>query len=331
MWGLAALTVLLFGCLVGVASAREVHVENGAMVYNAAPEGAFLTIKDYNGRPYLQDASTTVGPGCHNEAIPNQNDPDGPPEEVTFCDGVGSVDVRGTEGYDYVRLETELPGKATLGAGNDDALHQRNDPNTGAPIFLNSPVSFDGGSGNDHLVTGNGPDVLTGGPGMDLLEAHGGDDKIFARDGEKDGVVCGAGADTLQIDAIDAVNPLGCEGYAPAHLSLKTNVAKQKLGKVLKHGLKVKASASKKSTLRLTLMLTGASAKTLGFTKRKKAVVVGKTKASVGPKSKTYTVKLSRKAKVKFKRLKQVKLVLTGLAQTSNDDGKSTRRITLKR
>lgn len=98
MRGLAALTVLLFGCLVGVASAREVHVENGAMVYNAAPEGAFLTIKDYNGRPYLQDASTTVGPGCHNEAIPNQNDPDGPPEEVTFCDGVGSVDVRGTEG-----------------------------------------------------------------------------------------------------------------------------------------------------------------------------------------------------------------------------------------
>jgi hypothetical protein len=75
-----------------------------------------------------------------------------------------------------------------------------------------------GGSGNDvitgdaganALAGGAGDDQLTGGAGSDDLSGGEGNDAIDSRDGVPDGVRCGRGTDTAQVDAFDVVS--GCE------------------------------------------------------------------------------------------------------------------------
>jgi Ca2+-binding RTX toxin-like protein len=58
-----------------------------------------------------------------------------------------------------------------------------------------------GGAGADHLVGGGGRDELYGGPG---------DDVIRSRDGRREPVLCGAGADSVFADRLEALT-LGCE------------------------------------------------------------------------------------------------------------------------
>ncbi len=71
-----------------------------------------------------------------------------------------------------------------------------------------------GDAGNDRVQGASGSDSVTGGPGLDQIY---GDiascsvfctfdpDTLFARDGERDVVDCGAGADTAQVDQLDVV------------------------------------------------------------------------------------------------------------------------------
>jgi hypothetical protein len=65
-----------------------------------------------------------------------------------------------------------------------------------------------GGRGSDILIGGKGPDKLRGGPGRDSFNmrdgvqlAAPGKDKIYARDGGKDEINCGAGNDIAIVDA----------------------------------------------------------------------------------------------------------------------------------
>jgi len=47
--------------------------------------------------------------------------------------------------------------------------------------------------------------VLVGGPGRDVLNGGRGRDRIFARDGVRDRINCGAGVDTVRADRADVV------------------------------------------------------------------------------------------------------------------------------
>jgi RTX calcium-binding nonapeptide repeat (4 copies) len=55
------------------------------------------------------------------------------------------------------------------------------------------------------LVGGGGSDRLTGAGGADTLDGGAGDDVIDAIDGAADAIACGAGNDSVQADAQDAV------------------------------------------------------------------------------------------------------------------------------
>jgi hypothetical protein len=161
----------------------------------------------------------------------------------------------GTDAGEYLEVFQVSSPSEILGGGGNDTLRA----NDGAD-------RLDGGPGDDDLDAGFGDDTIVGGPGRDSIagDRRGGDcgplwcklpfgnDTIDARDGEQDSVMCGAGDDTVQADAIDVVAS-DCEhvtrGAAsatppvpgadkPAPLSVA--VTKTTLAKALAHGLKVR-------------------------------------------------------------------------------------------
>jgi hypothetical protein len=60
-----------------------------------------------------------------------------------------------------------------------------------------------GGPGADRLTGSGGADLLAGGPGADEMDGGAGGDAIDARDGTRDTVGCGAGADAVLADEVD--------------------------------------------------------------------------------------------------------------------------------
>jgi hypothetical protein len=66
-----------------------------------------------------------------------------------------------------------------------------------------------GGAGADRMDGGAGNDVLTGGAGGDVLVGGLGSDTVYAADGERDIVDCGAGRDRAVVDSVDTVK--NCE------------------------------------------------------------------------------------------------------------------------
>jgi hypothetical protein len=71
----------------------------------------------------------------------------------------------------------------------------------------------DGGEGNDRVITGGGDDDVTGGNGVDEIDAGPGADTIRVRDGLRDIVRCGDGADRVDADDFDDLGA-DCEGVA---------------------------------------------------------------------------------------------------------------------
>ena len=115
-----------------------------------------------------------------------------PPIHFTGNDGPNDVQLR-SEAADIVR-----------GLGGNDRID-------GA----NGNDQLDGGAGDDTILGGGGDDVIVGGPGTDSLAGEGsgsgqftsvpGNDTIDARDGVREQLNCGPGADTAIVDALDLV------------------------------------------------------------------------------------------------------------------------------
>lgn len=63
-----------------------------------------------------------------------------------------------------------------------------------------------GKGGADRVFGGDGSDRLDGGPGRDAVRAGTGADRVLVRDSEVDQVYCGAGRDSVEADASDAVS-----------------------------------------------------------------------------------------------------------------------------
>ena len=86
-------------------------------------------------------------------------------------------------------------------------------------------AGVNGGPGDDLIVGshfadaelgGDGNDVLIGGRGADELDGGNGDDRIYAFDGVRDSIDCGAGTDTLSHDLYDQPR-YGCERSLLSH------------------------------------------------------------------------------------------------------------------
>ena len=100
---------------------------------------------------------------------------------------------------------------ADLGDGDDEATA------LGAiPVKLDGDAGNDiltGGDAADRLDGGDGDDRLAGGPGLDAYEGGEGNDTLYARDGVREGVLCGGGQDAGDADLEDDV-AADCEGVA---------------------------------------------------------------------------------------------------------------------
>ena len=100
-----------------------------------------------------------------------------------------------------VGADRYLDGDTLLGGPGDDVL-------SGA--FSRDDLS--GGPGDDRLYGGRLGDRLVGGPGRDLVHGQAGNDLIYARDGQRDTIVCGTNLspqtpehDVVVADPIDRV------------------------------------------------------------------------------------------------------------------------------
>lgn len=111
---------------------------------------------------------------------------------------------------DKVRGSVE---NVTSGSGNDALVGDGGDNG----LFGNAGDDvLRGEGGADRVVGGDGADTLIGGAGVDVLDGGPGDDTIDARDGTRDVITCGPGADSLTLDLREPF-PLfgsGCEGGA---------------------------------------------------------------------------------------------------------------------
>jgi hypothetical protein len=89
-------------------------------------------------------------------------------------------------------------GEYLAGGGHDDTI-----------LGLGGNDTLLGGAGDDRIDGGAGNDVITGGSGADRLNGGAGSDTIFAADGERDVIDCGAGADRVVVDSTDKT--VNCE------------------------------------------------------------------------------------------------------------------------
>ena len=144
------------------------------------------------GSPF---ADTLIGDGSDGSLT------GGPGDDL--LDGGGGADrLDGGDGRDTVSYATRTIGaEASLatGAGPDgDALADLEDlvgsPGDDRLAGNDEPNRLDGGAGND---------TLTGAGGVDDFFGGAGDDAIFARDGLREAVECGAGRNAVDADPID--------------------------------------------------------------------------------------------------------------------------------
>ena len=121
--------------------------------------------------------------------------------------------VRGTAGANT--LHGTALADVVLGLGGNDRLYA-NDPGyvgdtldggSGNDVVVGGfrQDTLDGGPGDDTLSGGPSGDALIGGPGRDRLNGQGGRDTIYAVDGQRDAISCGAGRDVVFADKVDAV------------------------------------------------------------------------------------------------------------------------------
>jgi Ca2+-binding RTX toxin-like protein len=212
-----------------------------------------------------------------------------------------SIRFVGTPGPNHVQMRGESPD-TLMGMGGDDYIDGANGNDV-----------IDGGDGNDTIYGGGNDDQITGGPGLDSLSGEGsgsgffisvaGNDTIDARDGVREQLNCGGGADTAIIDDLDVVpqDPGSlCEAVdrgkpaAARPPKIKSSKLSVKSGRV-RVSLSCQDACSGKLTLKTTKKVTVAS---------------GAYKIAAG-KSATVRLKLSAKGKRLLRKVAKVRVKLT--------------------
>ena len=225
------------------------------------------------------------------------------------------------------------------GAGGNDTI-----------TTLNGPDGVDGGPGDDRIVGGLDSDTITGGPGRDAIFADAtgsfcgifsctvpfGNDTVNARDGEVDSIDCGIGADRAVVDAIDT--HANCETVEVAGkkddggggdggiVSLKV-LTKRSIRQIASRGLRVRVTCPAACTVVADLRTTRALARKLRLPRSRKLAGARKTLRAAG--SATLTLKVARKAKRRFRRLRKANVTLR-VRTTGADKKTATINRTLK-
>ena len=114
-----------------------------------------------------------------------------------------SINFVGNDAPNKVQMRSES-ADVLVGLGGDDFIDGANGNDV-----------IDGGDGNDTIYGGGNDDQIKGGPGLDSLSGEGsgsgffisvpGNDTIDARDGVREQLNCGPGADTAIVDELDVV------------------------------------------------------------------------------------------------------------------------------
>jgi Ca2+-binding RTX toxin-like protein len=188
-----------------------------------------------------------------------------------------------------------------------------------------------GDAGNDIVEGTNGADLVDGGPGSDQIYGDIANcsvfcnldaDQLLARDGERDVVDCGGGADTAQVDSLDVVafcSVVDRQGPPVVASGLALKVGKSiKLKALLKRGLTVRLRCAAACKVAATLSYKG---KKLG-TGRKTLRRAGNVRLAV---------KIGKKARRRVRRLKGKKLTLRVKVTAAGKTTTLTRKVTLKR
>jgi Ca2+-binding RTX toxin-like protein len=225
----------------------------------------------------------------------------GTPANDVFTGSPGRDDFEGDSGNDEIH-----------GAGGDDELYGGGGDDR---LF--------GDAGNDKVQGANGSDSVDGGPGLDQIYGDIGScsfscsfdaDTLFARDGERDAVDCGGGADTAQVDGLEVV--AFCASVDRQNLPAAIGAPGAGAGAgsaAAALGLRVARSITSRVLLRrgLALRLDCAGACKIVATlryKRKQLGAARRTLLSAGPAK--LVVKVSRKARGTIRRLRRGTLTL---------------------
>jgi hypothetical protein len=268
---------------------------------------------------------------------------DGRPGEA---DNVGGIE----------KFESHVNGTFTGGPGDDEIFAWAN-VGQGASTITggggndnlrghDNTETIDGGPGDDRVEGGMGNDTLTGGPGQDQIFGDAtsdvcgiyyckipfGNDVINARDGQLDGIDCGAGEDKVVADAADVIAP-NCEQVdkgpggpgdnpKPGGLDGPSSFTR----KALKRGIAFTHACTAACRVTVKLVAGKATARKLGT----KTIASGKGKrASAG--TVKVRAKLTRTAKRRLGRLRRGRATL----KVTVTDGGATQRfakaVTLKR
>lgn len=229
-----------------------------------------------------------------------------------------SIHFSGTDAPNKVTMRSES-ADVLIGLGGDDVIDAANGNDV-----------IDGGDGNDTIYGGGNDDQIKGGPGLDSLSGEGsgsgfyisvaGNDTIDARDGVREQLNCGPGADTAIVDELDVVpqDPGSlCEAVDRAGASAAAGPPKLRSSKLsVKSGrvsvsLSCAAACSGKLTLRTTKKVTVAS---------------GSYSLAAG-KSATVRLKLSAKGRSLMRKVTKVRVKLTATPKSGKAVSKT---LTLK-
>ncbi|MDA0183677.1 hypothetical protein OJ997_25435 [Solirubrobacter phytolaccae] len=239
------------------------------------------------------------------------------------------VHFTGTEGPNSVQLRSES-ADIVRGLGGNDFIDA-----------ANGNDQIDGGDGDDTIYGGGNDDTIVGGPGTDSLSGEGsgsgmfvsvpGNDTIDARDGVREAINCGLGADTAIVDALDIVpqDPGSlCEAVDRPPVLAAATVRSSKLKVQSKKRVSV-SLACPKDVATCTGKVTLKTASKVRVGKRRSVVTVGSASYSVAAgTSKNVRVNLSSKARTLLRKSKSVRVRIT-VAPASG--AAVTKTVTLRR
>jgi hypothetical protein len=308
---------------------------------------------------YYGPGSDYVDGGAGVDTVEDWSIPDAdyhPPVSVSM-DGAPN-DGRPGEADNVVNVEritTRVSGTLSGGAGDDELTAWANIDEGNSTLLGNGgndkltagdyKDTIDGGPGDDNINAGFGDDVVTGGPGKDSIVADAtsascgwysytckipfGNDTVNAKDGEADSVDCGTGTDTAIVDAIDAV--ANCEnvntsGPAPG----PTGPADKPAGPAANVKGKLSIKSITKQGLAVTVPCTAACKVSVSLVVKKKTVASGKATMLKAGDAKL-TLKVSKKAKKSFSRLKKASATLKVTVEDASGKASSSKSLKLKK
>jgi Ca2+-binding RTX toxin-like protein len=313
------------------------------------------------GDRYATPGNDVIDGGAGFDTLDEYSNPGGssnPPITLSY-DGVandgrpGEADnVSGIE-----KFESHVNGTFTGGPGDDEIFAWANIGEGASTITggagndklrgHDNTETIDGGPGADRVEGGMGNDTLTGGPGEDQIFGDAtsdvcgiyyckipfGNDVIDARDGQLDGIDCGAGEDRVVADAVDViaanceqVDKSGPAGPGDTGKPGTLNGPSKFTRRQLKRGIAFEHACAAACTVQVMLVADKATEKRLGT----KTLARGSGRRANAGKV-TVRAMLTKAAKRKLGRLRRGKATLKVSVKEGGATQRFAKAVTLSR